>query len=188
MLIPPEIRFRGMERTPALEEELLQKAEWLEKFCDRVTGCRVLVEKAHHHAREGSLYHVRIDLTVPGREIVVRRDPAEHHAHEDLDVAIRDAFDAARRRLEDYLRERRGITKTHAAAPRGRIARVFADRDYGFLATADGREVYFHRNSVQGAAFDALEPGTPVRFVEEPGVEGPQATMVRPVRRRAVAK
>jgi ribosome-associated translation inhibitor RaiA len=78
------------------------------------------VEKPHRHHQKGTLYHVRINLTVPGKEIVVQRDPAEHQEHGDIHAAIRDAFDAAKRQLEDYARERRREVKQHAPSPRER--------------------------------------------------------------------
>ena len=93
--------------------------------------------------RQGTIYHVRVDLTVPGGEVVVNREPGEDHAHEDLHVAIRDAFDAARRRLQDRMRRLDGQTKLHEPQPIGRIARVFAERDHAFLETADGRRCMF---------------------------------------------
>jgi cold shock CspA family protein len=93
-------------------------------------------------------------------------------------VAIRDAFHAARRRLQDYLRIERGDIKAHEGPPHGKIVALVRDQDFGRIATPDGREVYFHRNSVLNADFDALEPGTPVWFDEERGDEGPQASSV----------
>jgi ribosome-associated translation inhibitor RaiA len=76
-------------------------------------SCRVVIELHHRHHHQGNLYHVRVDLKVPDAEIVASREPAEHHAHEDVYVAIRDAFNAVRRRLEDYIRRRRGVVKAH---------------------------------------------------------------------------
>jgi ribosome-associated translation inhibitor RaiA len=87
----------------------------LEKVFDRITSCRVMIEAPHQHQRKGRLFHVRVDLTVPGGELLVRRDPAEHHAHKDVYVAIRDAFDAAVRQLEDHARKLRGDVKSRAS-------------------------------------------------------------------------
>jgi cold shock CspA family protein len=135
------------------------------------------VEAPHRRHHQGKLYHVAIDLVLPGTELVVNRAPEEHHAHEDVFVALRDAFDAARRKLEDYARRQRANTKTHVEQPHGRVSKLCTD--YGFITTADGREIYFHRNSVLGDAFETLAPDTPVRFVEEEGEQGPQASTVR---------
>jgi cold shock CspA family protein len=102
-----------------------------------------------------------------------------HQADEELPVAIREAFDAMRRRLEDYVRQQRGSIKTHEAPLlSGRVTKLFRPEGYGFLETLDGREIYFHGNSVLAPGFDRLEIGTEVRFAEEQGAEGPQASTV----------
>lgn len=104
MKLPLQISFRGMDTSPATEALIRERAEKLDRFHDRITGCRVVVEASHRHQRKGRLYHVRVDLTVPGHEIVVGRERDDDHSHEDIKVAVRDAFDAARRQLEDHLR------------------------------------------------------------------------------------
>jgi cold shock CspA family protein len=142
-----------------------------------------VVERPHRQHHKGTLFHVRIDLRVPGRELVVNRDPTEHHAHEDVYVAIRDAFDAARRQLEDHAREMRGGVKSHEPTPQGRVARLHAQQGFGFIETPAGRELYFHANSVIDGTFDALRVGDEVRFSEEAGERGPQASTVHLARR-----
>jgi cold shock CspA family protein/ribosome-associated translation inhibitor RaiA len=179
MQIPMQITFRGFPPSEAVEHDVRMHAGRLDRFCDRIVGCRVMIEAPHRHQHQGKLFHVRIDLTVPGGEIVVNREPAAHHAHEDVHVAIRDAFDAARRQLEDTARRQRGAVKLHEPRPLGRIRRLFPEQHYGFIETADGREIYFHRHSVLGGAFGRLQLGTDVEFVEERGEKGPQATTVR---------
>jgi ribosome-associated translation inhibitor RaiA len=99
-----QISFRGMGPSPSVETQVRRRAEELRQLSDRVTGCRVTLEAAHRRHRQGTIYHVRVDLAVPGGKIVVNREPCEDHAHEDMHVAIRDAFDAARRRLQDHMR------------------------------------------------------------------------------------
>ena len=148
------------------------------KVSSRAIGCQVMFEEPHQHHHQGNLYHFRIDLTVPGKEIVVKRSPGDEHAHEDAFVALRDAFDAMRRQLEDYVRKRRGEVKTQEVPPHGRVIRLEPERDFGRLETPDGREIYFHRNSVIDADFDDLVIGTELRFVEESGEKGPQASSV----------
>jgi ribosomal subunit interface protein len=182
MQTPVEVTFRGVPRWERAETEIRERAAELERFFDRITSCRVAVEAPHLHRQKGQLYHVRIDLTVPGREIVVKRDPAAHQEHQDLYLAIRDAFRAARRQLQDYVRERRGLVKAHETPPHGRVTRLFPEEGYGFLETADGQEVYFHRNAVLDD-FETLEVGSEVRFVEQAGERGPQATSLRLVGR-----
>jgi cold shock CspA family protein len=144
----------------------------------------VAVETPHRHHHRGNLFHVRIDITVPGRELVVGRSPAAHHAHEDVYVAIRDAFRAAARQLEDHARLVRGEVKTHAVPAHGRVARLFADQGYGFIETSDGDEIYFHRNSVVEHAFDRLDVGSEVRVVTTEGETRTQAKTVNLIGKR----
>ncbi|MGD2128453.1 MAG: HPF/RaiA family ribosome-associated protein [Lysobacterales bacterium] len=111
---PIQIVFHNLEPSPAIEAAIRERAEKLDRYCDGIMSCRVVVESPHKHQRHGKLYTVRIDVTVPNEELVVTRDPGEDHAHEDVYVSIRDAFDAMRRRLEDYARQRRGQVKRHS--------------------------------------------------------------------------
>jgi ribosome-associated translation inhibitor RaiA len=108
-----QITFRGMEASPSAETQVRHKVEELQQFSDRISTCRVTLETGHRHHRHGNVYHVRVDLAVPGGKIVVNREPGEDHAHEDLHVAIRDAFDAARRRLQDHMKRLNGVRKQH---------------------------------------------------------------------------
>lgn len=86
---------------------------------------------------------------------------------------------SAARQLEDYVRRQRGDVKSHARTPHGKVSKLLPSEDYGFLTTPDGREIYFHRNSVLNEAFDKLEIGTEVSFAEEEGNRGPQASTVK---------
>jgi ribosomal subunit interface protein len=176
--LPVQITFRDIETSPAIETRIREQVARLAKFHDRITGCRVIVEAHHRRHRKGKLYHVRIDLTVPGAELVVSRDPERDQAHEDVYVAIRDAFDSARRQLQDRTRQARGAVKAHEGPPHGRVVRLDLADDCGFIETPDGRQVYFHRNSVLDGCFDDLVPGAEVWFAEELGDRGPQATTV----------
>ena len=117
----------------------------------------------------------------PEKEFAEVHEPSKHAAHEDIYVAIRDAFNGAARRLQDHARRRRGKVKLHETAPVARVVKLFPIEDYGFLQTPDGREVYFHKNSVLAPGFDQLEVGNEVHFAEEPGEKGPQASNVRVV-------
>lgn len=174
---PIRIMSRNFELSAAFEEEIRAKAAALETYYSRLSGCEVTVEApALEHHRKGGPYLVRIRLTVPGSELIVNRK-----LEEELSQAIREAFDAARRRLEDYAREQRGDVKTHEQEQHGKVLRILADN--GFLETADGREIYFHANSVLNRGFDQLHVGAEVRFVEEEGDQGPQASTVVPVHR-----
>ena len=181
---PLEIRFRQMDPSPAIEARIRQKVGALERFSDRITGCRVTVEKEHRHHHQGNLYRVRIEIDAPGKELAVTRSGPKDHAHEDVYVAIRDAFDAAVRRLEDHVRERRGKVKLHEVPLHGSVRMVDHAGGFGFIETAQG-EVYFHRNSVVEGDFAQLEPGAEVRLevAERESEEGWQATTVRPTGR-----
>ncbi|MDH4108734.1 MAG: HPF/RaiA family ribosome-associated protein [Gammaproteobacteria bacterium] len=178
MRIPLKITWRHMEPSPSAEEIIRERANKLEHFYDDISRCDVVVEMPHKHHVQGNLFAIRIDITVPGKELVVQRSPDAHQAHEDPYVAIRDAFDAMRRQLEDYSRTIRGKVKTHEVPPHGEVFLLDPEHDYGKLLTPDGREIYFHRNSVVDGSFDELAVGTPLRFVEELGEKGPQASSV----------
>ena len=144
------------------------------------TSCRGCCSRRYHqHHHQGNLYHARIDITVPDSEIVVSRERDQHHAHEDAYVAIRDAFDAARRQLEDFSRRRQQNVKTHETPPHGKVSQLLPEQDFGKIETPEGREIYFHKNSVLNASFDQLRIGTEVRFDEEQGDFGPQASTVK---------
>ena len=111
MPMPLQISFRNMDPSPAVEERIRKKAAKLERFHDRIVGCKVVVEAPHRHHHKGKLYSVRVDVSVPGKDVVVDRAKPTDHAHEDVYVAVRDAFAAAVRRLEDQTRKRRGKIK-----------------------------------------------------------------------------
>jgi cold shock CspA family protein/ribosome-associated translation inhibitor RaiA len=180
---PLRIAFRNLKSSPVIEEQIHQRVAELERFFDHIIGCSVVVELHHRHQRQGGIFHIRIEIFVPGRQIVVRREPPEHQAHEELPLAVHDAFDAARRQLQDYARVMRADVKTHEAPTIGRIARLFVEKDYGFLVTDNGDEVYLHRNAVLGRGFDKLQVGDKVRYVmhEEEGQHGLQASTVIPL-------
>jgi ribosomal subunit interface protein len=174
------IAFRGMTPSPAVQSRILERAAKLERFHQRITACRVVVDSPHRRHTKGELYTVRLELVVPGHEILVNKDRGKNHGHEDVYVAIRDAFNAAARQLEDVARRARGDVKRHEATAVARVIKLFPHESYGFLETAEGGEVYFHANSVLRGAFAKLARGSTVRFVlaEREGVRGPQASTV----------
>ena len=179
MQLPLQITFRDMEPSEAVEANIRERSERLERFYDHIMSCRVMVEAPHGHKHQGRLYRVRIDVGVLDGELVVSH---EHHhrdsAHEDVYVAIRDAFDAMKRQLEDYARKQRGDVKQHVVPEGGHVISLHPEEDYGKIETPEGRVLYFHRNSVLKDAFDKLEIGSEVRFSEEAGEQGPQASSV----------
>ena len=115
MQSPLNISFRNMDPSEAIETRVREKAEKLERLYDRIISCEVVVEAPHRNHQKGKLYDVRINLSVPGDDIIVGRTGPQNHAHEDVYVAIRDAFAAAGRQLEDHVRKMRGDVKSHDA-------------------------------------------------------------------------
>jgi cold shock CspA family protein/ribosome-associated translation inhibitor RaiA len=203
MKTPLQVKFRNMPRSQAIEDNIREKASKLESFYDRIMSCRVVVAAPHRHHRKGKAYEVCIDLAVPGDELVINRWPkrlkaaksslteqpeteliesherSKHGSHADVYVAIRDAFNAAGRKLQDYARRQRGTVKLHEIPPRARVSKLFPEEKYGFLETAEGREIYLHGNSVLQPGFDELDVGAEVYFAGEQGAKGPQASTVR---------
>jgi len=173
MEIGLQITARDIEVTDAIRADIEAKAEKLDKYYDRIMRCRVVLESPKRHQHEGKLYNVHIYLTVPGSELMVKRD-----LDKDLYVAIRDAFQAARRKLEDFASQQRLDVKRHEEPPVAKITSLFSEQGYGFITRQDGLEVYFHKNSVVNKDFNKLKVGMKVRFAEEMGVKGPQASSV----------
>jgi len=173
MRVPLQITSRDIDLPDSVADVIREKAQKLSVFSDQIIGCRVVVETPHRSQQKGTLYNIHIELTVPGSELVVKREP-----HIEILAAIRDAFDAAKRQLQDYSRRQRGEVKTHEETPCARVHTLFPEDGYGFLTTPDGREVYFHENSVIDDKFKVLKVGTEVRFAESEGDKGPQASSV----------
>lgn len=206
MKLPVQITYRNLQSSPAIEARIHEEIAKLESFYDGIISCRVAVELPHHKHERGNPFHICIDLSVPGAELVVKQEPTLHGAlrktetprakkqaetqapHKDIYVALRDAFKTARRELQDYVRRQRRQVKQHDEPPRGRVSKLFPASSYGFLEAADGRSVYFHAHSLAEGEFGQLEIGDEVRFAEEPGEEGPQASYVKLLRARKSAK
>lgn len=119
MDFPLDISFRNMDPSPAVEARIREKAAKLERFYNRIVGCTVVVEAPHRHQTKGKIYRVHIDIRVPGKDLIVDRAKPMDHAHEDVYLAVRDAFNAAARRLEDHAQRMRGDVKTHAGTRDG---------------------------------------------------------------------
>ena len=156
------------------ESAIRQEVAKLERFYPRITGCRVLVEAENRFASgEPVGYAVHIDLTLPQGEI-----PTTHQRDATLLTTVQRAFQAMTRQVEDFARIQRDVGAPKPRESQAWVVRMFPDEGYGFLETADGRELYFHKNSVLNKAFDRLGVGTEVRFAEEEGEKGPQASTV----------
>ena len=171
-----QTQFRGLEPSDFISNSVWDHTEKLGQFCDRIISCHVTVSAPHHHKHQGRLYGVQVRLLVPGGEVVATTDTSLNAAHEDVYVAVRDAFDAARRQLEDFISRQRGLNKERHGPARGKVVRIYPQDDYGFIITPDFREIYFHRNAILKGGFDRLQVGDRVRFSEEMGEKGPQVT------------
>jgi ribosomal subunit interface protein len=113
-----QIIWQHLSPSDTIETKIRKHIVKLEKFADRLSDCRVVIEVPHRHHHQGNIHHVQINLTIPGGELVVNRQPPAQQTHEDLHVAIRDAFESAERQLKDYAQQRRGEIKTHAGGER----------------------------------------------------------------------
>lgn len=181
MIIPLEITYRGVEKREAIDSLIREKADKLDRYCDHISSCRIVIESRHQHQQSGQPFRVRIDIKVPpGHEVVVSSDSSGGGIHDELHAVLNDAFDAAGRKLKALSEKQRGETKKHPLQETGAfVSRLFPEEGYGFIRDLEGREIYFHRNSVLHDDFERLEVGTGVRYVEEPGEEGPQASTVQ---------
>jgi len=175
MKIPLRITSRNFELTDAIEDAIHKQAEELDRIYDQIVRCDVVLEAPHQRQQKGVIYNVRINVTVPGGQIMVKKE-----LHEDLYVSINRAFDRAHRQLKQFVSQQRKDVKYHEEKPYGIIKKIFPEKGYGFLTTPEGREIYFHRNSVVNGKFKDLEAGSKVRFVEAEGEKGPQASTLKP--------
>ncbi len=174
MKLPLEISAKNVHLSDEMEELIRDKALKLDNFHDGIIGCRIKVDMPHRSQRSGQKYNVTIDITVPGGEIVVKREPDE-----DLYVAISNSFDTAERRLKEHADRQRGDIRVYPGKPVAKVSKIFYEEGYGFLSTlVEEREIYFHENSLINGRFKDLEVGTLVQFVEQEGEKGPQASSV----------
>jgi len=116
MQLPVQVTFKGMAPSPALEERIRMKASKLDRFHDRIMSCRVSIDAANRQEHPGRLFTVRVDVTVPGAELVATREAGVDHENEGVYGALRDAFDAITRQLESNAQRRRGEVKRHSLA------------------------------------------------------------------------
>src|SRR5215469_11337224 len=177
---PLEIVFHNMPSSTEIERLVREKVGKLEKFYPRIIGCRVAVETPHKQHRNGNVPEVHIELQVPGQTLVVRRErrARARNTSPSARASVREAFEAAKEKLQDYKRKQAREVKPHPAPLQARVSELFANRDYGFITTAEGKELYFHRNSVMDRPFEELKRGDTVHFVEAAGDTGPTAAKV----------
>ena len=180
MQIPLELTFRNVRKDPKIEALIRRQVAKLEKICPHMVSCRVSVEKPQQHQRSGSPFRVRLKLMVPPEhELTAVRNAGEGDLHEPLPAVVRRAFQAARQQLKKLVAKQRRQTKTHPAQQVGGfVARLFPDQGYGFIRNLEGREIYFHRNSLRGSEFEGVQIGAGVRWTEQEGEKGSQASSV----------
>jgi ribosomal subunit interface protein len=182
------ITFRDFSSTDALQARVRERATKLFDLFPKITMCNVALEAPHRRHRHGHKFRCRVDLVVPNAELVAQ-NAEESDVSEDVYAALEEAFDEATRQLEDYVRRARWDVKQHDGTPHARVAKLVVGEGpgsrYGFLETHDGREIYFHEHSVLHGRFDNLEIGMEVRFAEEEGEKGPQASTVAVTKRRS---
>lgn len=210
MKVTPEIVLKGVEMTPLIDKSVAKGIAKLEQVCDYIIGTRIAVEQVQGRHQTGNLYRVRIEIRVPGwTDIVVKRSskeskkgllledkvepespqPIRHNSipirktrEEPLPALVRRTFDSARREIEKVVDRQHGKVKIHPQQQITAIVeKIFRERQYGFLRTLDGQEVYFHRNSVLHRHWENLKVGTTVRYTPEVGEKGLQASTVEPI-------
>lgn len=178
MQTPVQIDFKGHEGSEVQKAAIHEYLAELERMFDRIVAGRIAVTAPGKHHRGGEPYEISIWLKLPdGREVDVSRSPATDERYADFKFAVGDAFRRAQRQLRDQVERMQGEVKTAAVQPTGTVLRLLDD--HGFLESAGGLEIYFHRNSVLNGGFGKLEPGMKVSFVEEQGEKGPQASTVK---------
>lgn len=172
-MLPVQITIRDIPSSLALETNIRKHADKLHRFYSRITSCRIVVDLPQKHKHQGKLFNVKIDITVPGKEFVTTKK-----VDQDVYVAVRDAFNAIARQLEEYSRKQHGHVKTHNAVMHGHVARVMPEEGYGFIEGVDGNEYYFSITNVSYPTFDQLLVGDAVEYVAETYSDGRHAQHV----------
>lgn len=172
-MLPVQITTKDMPISPALESTIRKRTEKLNRYCKRICSCRIVIDVPQKHKHQGKLFNVRIDVTVPGKELVVTRKQDQ-----DIYIAIRDAFVAIERQLEEHSRKRHGHVKTHNHVMHGFVTRIIPEEGFGFIEGVDGNEYYFSITNVSYPNFTQLTIGDAVEFIPEHLSDGRQAHKV----------
>ena len=182
MQVPIEISFGSTHSNGAIRSLIDQESAKLERVCDHISSCRVALDEQPEPKRARNPYRVRVEVHVPPRHTLVAESrPRDNNPTDPLPAVIRATFKAMQAQLRKLVAKQHGNVKFHPTEQESlaMVSRLFPEEGYGFIKTPDGRDIYFHRNSVLHHDFDRLTPGTAVRFVEEAGEEGPQASTVQ---------
>lgn len=184
MQVEPQITFKGMDTSPALEALIRRRIGALERKHPRIISCRVVVEVAYKASESAKLpLQVAVEVEMPGRNTIVAKDASERHDSKgDQAAPLTAAFDAVERQLSKSADIQDGHVKASEAEPQtGMIVRLFPEQSYGFIETGGTGELYFTRNAVIGDGFDDLRVGMLVHITRatSEGPMGPQASSVR---------
>jgi len=180
METPVQIDFQGMDASPQVRAAIAKHISQLEERFGRVTAGRVVLKSPGGHHRTGGLYELHVRLALPdGREVNISHTPQNDERYSNIDFALNDVFKRARRQLQDQVRKLQGQVKPHSGQPVGTVVELDSLGEFGFIETEDGREIYFHRNSVLNGGFADLKVGSRVTYAEEVGEKGPQASTVK---------
>ena len=182
METPAEVTFKDIDHSDAIEVRIRERVSKLEAMSDEIVHCQVWV-RAPHRRHKGTEYVIDISVQMPGSTLHIDRRPGDDHAHTDIYVAIRDAFNAMERQLRKWQDQHKGRPEVHEAPLQGKIVSMNGYTDSGQISTTDGRLIYFHRNSVANDAFDDLNEGDTVELTVDTkdADEGPHASIVRPI-------
>ncbi len=188
MSIERNIVYRGLEPSEAVSERIQEHINHLAGHFPRIRRVDVVLTLVSHHNGNQSNYRVVIEADVPGGRMVVGHEPAPS-VRENAYLALTAAFDAVAQKLARHESRVRRETKRHdSPLEKGEVMRLFSYEGFGFIRTDEGREIYFNENSVLNQGFRTMAIGTPVRFCEEAGDNGPQASTVKIHRHRAGAR
>ncbi len=170
---PLQITIRDIPQSDTVESKIQSKAEkLLERYREVITSIKVVADYEKKHQNHGKLYQTNIEIHIPGKTLI------GHKVDENLYVAIREAFRSVSRQLSDETQIRHGEVKTHAELQFGKVARIFDDRDFGFIEDHEGNEFYFHADNVVQTGFSRLDIGSEVHFIVHIGKSGAQAHRV----------
>lgn len=174
MKIPMQTTFHGLNHSAEIESKIVEAAEKLHRIYAEIVSCRVVVDLANRRHRKGNLYTIGIDLSVPGTELHVGHEPGDRNAHKDVFVAIRDAFNAMERQLQEYAKGRRGEAKRGAAAHE-KASELFLEEDADFMETIDDSSADFSRNGGHNNGIDRPLSDSESEFAEDEGSDRPRA-------------
>jgi cold shock CspA family protein len=175
---PVQIDFQNYAAVESQRSAIREHLAEIERMFGGIIAGRIVVEGSSKHHRTGGLIGINIRLKLPdGKEVDVSRTPDADERYSDFNFALGDAFRRAQRQLRDEVERMQREIKTGVQHPIGTVTKLF--EDHGFLESADGLEIYFHKNSVLNRGFAKLRPGAKVNFIEEAGEKGPQASTVK---------